>query len=70
MKTSKPFDETAREEWKGKFCVMRETESRKNMKFAQLHDDVLTATEEAERMNSEKPEVRYMVVKVVAVIGY
>ena len=70
MKTSTKIDATPREEWKGKFCVMRETESKKNMKFSHLHSDVLSATEEAERMNSEKPEVRYMVVRVVTVVGY
>jgi len=70
MKTSKQIDEVPRTEWKGKFCVMRETEPRKSMKFSQLHDDVLSATDEAQRLNDMHPEVRYLVMKVVTVVGF
>ena len=70
MKTSKQIDEVPRNEWQGKFCVMRETEPRKSMKFSRLHDDVLSATEEAQRMNGEHPEARYLVMKVVTVVGF
>jgi hypothetical protein len=69
-KTSKPMEAVPREEWKGKFCVMRESRTHKNMRFASLHDDALLANEEAERMNTLHPELRFMVVRVVNVVGY
>ena len=70
MKAINPVNKIPRTEWKGKFCVMRQTETLKNMKFSSLHDDVLSATEEAQRLNSERPDVAYMVIRVVTVVDH
>lgn len=48
---------------------MRQSETGKRMVFTALHDDVLTATDEAQRLNSENPHLRYLVLKVVTAIG-
>lgn len=69
MKTSKPVNETPLPKITGKFCVMRQSHTSKRMVFTHLHDDVLSATEEAQRLNSESPHLRYLVMKVVTAIG-
>ena len=69
MKTSKPVNETPLPKITGKFCVMRQSHTSKRMVFTALHDDALSATEEAQRLHSESPDLRYLVVKVVTAIG-
>jgi endonuclease V-like protein UPF0215 family len=69
MKTSKLANETPLPKLTGKFCVMRQSHTVKRMVFTAVHDDVLSATEEAQRLHAEKPDLRYLVMKVVTAIG-
>ena len=69
MKTSKLANETPLPKLIGKFCVMRQSHTIKRMVFTTVHDDVLSATEEAQRLQMEKPDLRYLVMKVVTAIS-
>jgi hypothetical protein len=68
-KTSKPLLMVPMDKLTGKYGVMRQSTSLKRMKFQALHDDVLSATEEAKRMKDEHPDLLFMVVKVITSIG-
>lgn len=69
MKTSKLVTETPLAKITGKFCVMRQSHTSKRMVFTALHDDVLSASEEAQRLSAESPDLRYLVMKVVTAVG-
>jgi hypothetical protein len=68
MKTSLSMTQIPKENWNGKFAVMRQTLNKHGMKFFVLHNDVLSATEEAQRLNNEDPEGYFLVVKIVATV--
>lgn len=69
MQPRKLVNDTPLPKLTGKFCVMRQSLNTKRMVVTCLHDDALAATEEAQRLNSNDPHLRFMVVKVITAIG-
>lgn len=68
MKTSTDFNQLPL--LTGKFAVVRQSQNLTKMKFAQIHDDSLSAIDEAERLLAEDPTGKFLVIKVITTIGF
>lgn len=69
MKTSKHFTAVPLADLRGQFAVARQSSGLRNMRFTSIHADVMSATDEAQRLQAIRPDLRYMVIKIIANVG-
>jgi len=54
----------------GMYAVMRQSRKTKSMRFTCIHDSLLKATQEADRLSKQADGKRYLVVQVVSSIDW